>query len=62
MSFDPMKIADSIAKSAEAYAGMRNAYIEKGFTPDQAGDLIVAGAQMAAAQDWAKALGREEKK
>lgn len=50
--FDPMQAADSMADIAAAYGGLRNSLIQQGFTPEQAGDLVVAGLQQAAAEAW----------
>ena len=58
--FDPMYMADSAVEVAESVGGVRSAFIAQGFTPEQAGDLVVAMFQQFAAEAWSKALGREE--
>lgn len=58
--FDPMQAADHMADVAAAYGGLRNAIIQQGFTPEQAGDLVVATIQQAAAEAWKTARGVEQ--
>lgn len=58
--FNPMDVADVASQLAESYGGMRAALIGQGFTPEQAGDLVVATMQRVTAEEWSKALGRKD--
>ena len=52
-----MGLVESFSALAEIYAGQKAILVNKGFTPEQAGDIVVALRQEAAADALAVANG-----
>ena len=52
-----MNLVDTFSGLAEIYAGQKAILVNKGFTPEQAGDIVVALRQEAAADALAVANG-----